>query len=177
MTITEALAELKTISKRLTKKKKFVFDNLVRNDNEKDPFEKDGGAYKLIEQEVQSIKDLEQRVVRLRSAIMRANLDTELTIQGETMSIYDWLVWRKEVASSQTSFYETVGVKLNTFVKERRQRPMVHRNEETGATEVVNLITNFSEKEAQKQADFLEEIYGLLDGQLSLKNATVQISI
>jgi hypothetical protein len=61
ITITEALADVKTIDKRIEKKKYFVQSYLVRQERLKDPLEKDGGATKVIHQERQAIQDLQER--------------------------------------------------------------------------------------------------------------------
>lgn len=44
MLITEALAELKTLNKRVEKKKEYVKAYLYRQEGLKDPLEKDGGC-------------------------------------------------------------------------------------------------------------------------------------
>lgn len=53
ITITEALAEIKTIGKRIDSKKQFVTSHLARQDGVKDPLEKDGGSAELLKRERQ----------------------------------------------------------------------------------------------------------------------------
>ena len=48
ITITEALAEIKTISKRLEKKRESIFNFVGRQDGIRDPLEKDGGSVEFI---------------------------------------------------------------------------------------------------------------------------------
>ena len=71
-TITEALAELKTLGKRIEKKRESVAMFLTRQDGLKDPLEKDGGSVEFIKRERQAVKDLEQHHVNIRLAIQRA---------------------------------------------------------------------------------------------------------
>jgi hypothetical protein len=68
ITITEALAEVPTISKRIAKKQQFVLDFLSRQNGVRDPHEKDGGSVTLIQQNLQGIADLESRLIAIRSA-------------------------------------------------------------------------------------------------------------
>lgn len=84
ITITEALAEIKTIGKRIEKKREFIGGFLARQDGVRDPLEKDGGSAKAIAGERQSVNDLEDRIVALRRGIQRANDETSVTINGIT---------------------------------------------------------------------------------------------
>ena len=98
MTITEALAELKTIQKRVEKKREFIVNYLCRQEGLKDPLERDGGAVTAIIREQQAIQDLETRHVNIRTAIQLTNQKTTITIGDTTKTIAEWLTWRKEVA-------------------------------------------------------------------------------
>lgn len=170
MTITEALAEIKTINKRLVKKREFVLSHTVRSDKMIDPLEKDGGSAKVLEHERQSINDLEDRVVRLRSAINGSNQDTKLTVGGKTRSVADWLIWRREVMPAYQKFL----VKMNDSIhSERDNGRYMRRTEENNE----GIIVNVDEKALGVEAESLEEILGGLDGQLSLLNATTTIEV
>lgn len=48
MTITEALAEITTIGKRIAKKQEFIINHLGRISMVRDPLEKDGGATAVV---------------------------------------------------------------------------------------------------------------------------------
>ncbi len=104
ITITEALAEIKTIQKRIESKKHFIIGFLCRPDGLKDPFEKNGGSFQAIARERQAIADLEARVVEIRRGIQTANEMATLVIEGEAKTIASWLVWRREVAPGQKEF-------------------------------------------------------------------------
>ncbi len=51
LTITEALAEIPTIEKRIEKKREFILNYLYRQSSVRDPHEKDGGSTVLIVRE------------------------------------------------------------------------------------------------------------------------------
>ena len=81
ITITEGLAELKTIVKRVEKKKEFILAHGCRMEIVKDPFAKEGSSAPAeIAKAMQSINDLCDRIVSIRDAIACANQETELTI-------------------------------------------------------------------------------------------------
>lgn len=174
ITITEALAEIKTISKRVGKKHQFVLDNLLRPEVVKDPLEKQGGTPKAIEQEMQAISDLESRLVKIRVAIQESNRYTMLKVENVERSITDWLAWRKEIAPHRQNFINGLRKHINAnranwFTKASR--------DQNDAAAVAGITVNYDETLLAREAEEIEKILGILDGQLSLKNATTTISI
>ena len=90
LTITEALQEIKTIGSRLVKKRESVRTYVVRPGAMKDPLVKeDGGSAGFIERTMQSVSDLEQRIVYIRSAIQNRNQEVELTLRNITPNVYE----------------------------------------------------------------------------------------
>lgn len=177
MTVTEALAEIKTIEKRVAKKQQFVIQNLVRQEKFRDPFEADGGSATRIEQERQSISDLNQRKVDIRRAVQESNAKETIEIDGEVRSIADWLVWRREVAPELDRFMDSM---INTIVSHRQdaqRRGFQVVTTADVATRPDDLIVNVSEYQLSEDYDHLEQVLGALDGQLSLKNATIFIEV
>ena len=81
ITITEALAELKTVSARLDKKREFVLRHIIRESKLCDPLEKNGGSKTVIARDLQSIGDLEQLEVVL------GTLDGQLSLLNATTVI------------------------------------------------------------------------------------------
>lgn len=173
-TITEALAEIKTISKRLAAKRDFVAQYMYRLDSLKDPLEKEGGSQKILVQDVQAISDLEQRLVDLRRGIQRANDSTTLSIEGSERSISDWLIWRREVAPKYGEF-------LNRLINNLKVLRDTARKQGTytvsGTDKPIDIVVNIDEQKLSKDNEKLQNILGQLDGQLSLKNATVMIEV
>jgi hypothetical protein len=175
MTITEALAEIKTIAKRIQSKREFVRTYMVRLENLKDPFEKDGGSNKKLAEEMQAIKDLEQRVVDLRREINFVNDTTQIEIEGVKRTIAAWIIWRREVAPTRERFINDIRLKLENARGQLRAQPVYLTKGE--AEKPQDMVVNVDEAALAKEAEQLKNILGQLDGQLSLKNATTMINI
>jgi len=179
MTITEALAEIKTIGKRIAKKREALSGYIARQDSQKDPLQNDGGSVEFIKRERQAIRDLENRVVELRAKIAAANARTQVTVEGEVRSVADWLTYRREVAPGQQQFLGS----LRSGVEGLRKQIAAKGFGIVSATATVNTAdvkptdvwVNISEKELAEEIEHLETVLGGLDGQLSLTNATTAI--
>lgn len=174
MTITEALAEIKTIGKRITSKREYVRSYMVRLDSLKDPLEKDGGSIKAVAQEMQAITDLEKRIVDLRREINFINDTTTVEIEGVTQTIAAWIIWRREVAPQRERFITDLRMKLASARDQLRAQPMKYKEEDV---KPMDMVVNIDESALNKESEQLKNILGQLDGQLSLKNATVMIKI
>ena len=175
ITITEALAEIKTIDKRIKAKREYVGGFLARQEGIKDPLEKDGGCFQMITRERQAIGDLERRIINLRRGIQLANDQTEVAIEGTSRSISDWLSWKRDVMPGQKSFLAAVRSKLtNIRDTAKRQGAMVVAPGATPAA-LTDFVININEQELAAEIETMETVLGTLDGQLSLKNATVPI--
>lgn len=177
MTITEALAELKTIQKRIEKKRDYIGAFLGRQESLKDPLEKDGGSAEVIRRERQAIADLEKRHVAIRLAIQRANHATPVTVEGETRMLADWLTWRKEIAQGQMTFIGRMRQAIQNARNQAQQKGWNVVSDPTAATKPSDMIVNVDEGELAREAERLETVLGGLGGQLSLKNATVLIEV
>ena len=176
ITITEALAELKTIGKRLEKKHQFVQDYLMRPEHIRDPLEKEGGSPQSVTREMQSIHDLNERTLSIRRAVQLANERNTILVGNETRSISDWLVWQREIAPTRQRFLAALRQKIDGQRTSTMQRggALAIAGSETKAGDVV---VNISELDLAKDIEQLEYVLGYLDGQLSLKNATVVIDV
>jgi hypothetical protein len=177
ITITEALAEIKTTGKRIEKKRNFMFNYLVRQEGVKDPLERDGGSAKVIEQERQGIRDLETRLIALRRGIQRANDETEVTINGQTRSISEWLTWRRDIAPGQKVLLSGLQAGVNNIRQQAKQQgaSIISATAITADVKPTDLVINVDERKIGEEIEALEDTLGQLDGQLSLKNATVTI--
>lgn len=177
ITITEALAEIKTLGKRIAKKREHITQYLARAEGTKDPLERDGGSSEFIGRERQAVADLEERLVELRRRIAEANARTSLTIAGHTRTIADWLTWRREVAPGAKQFLGT----LQGAVQSLRQQALQRGVQVFSAVSVSadanpnDIVVNVSEADISAEVDDMETVLGALDGQLSLKNATTTI--
>ena len=174
MTITEALAELRTIDKRIEAKRQFVETYLLRPERMKDPLEKDGGSVEAIRREMQAIGDLSEEKIRIRRAIQAANQATRVVVEGVERTIADWLVWRRDVAQDHRSFLARLARLIETNRSEAIKKGF--RLTEQEASAVGEIIVNVSERDLAETTERAEAVMGRLDGQLSLANATIVIS-
>ena len=175
ITITEALAEIKTINKRLEKKREFVRNNLSRPNSHRDPHDADGGSRNVLIRERQAIADLEERKVMIRQAINKANDSTLVKIGDETRAITAWLNWRRYVAPERQCFLLNLTNNIHTIRQDAARKAAAITDGSSGAA--TDIVVNISEKDLAKDVENLEKILGELDGQLSLKNATVTIEV
>jgi hypothetical protein len=178
ITITEALAEVKTIGKRVETKQSQLRSFLFRDSRMKDPMEKDGGSVEFIKRERQSIEDLQRRIVALRLAIQQANMVTQLKVGETEMTVYEWLIWRREVAPH-------LQMQLSSMWNDLQQARLSAQRggisvvaaaaAVSGNSDAKEVIVNVNEQELAKQREEVEKQLGELDGRLSLINATTMI--
>ena len=177
MTITEALAELKTLQKRIEKKREYVTQFLLRQDGLKDPLEKDGGSTVVIQRERQAIADLDTRRVAIRTGIQKINQSTYITVADITKTIAEWLTWRKEIAPGEQSFVTKLRSGIANARQQAQQKGWGVAAKDGTAAAPTDLVINIDESALAAEAEQIENILGTLDGQLSLKNATVMIDV
>ena len=176
ITLTEALAELKLIKARVEKKKEFVSKFLCRQEGVKDPLEKQGGSVAAIKAERQSMNDLLVRFLLLRTKIAEANSTTQLTIDGVTRSIAEWLIWRRDVAPMITGFQTFLAKGIEQVRRDARSKGVNVVSIEA-ANSASDVIVNIDEKELSEWIEKTTETLGVLDGKLSLHNATVKVAV
>lgn len=178
MTITEALAEIKLINSKLDKKRARVLENLIRYEHETDPFAHEGGSSVYCNAEVQSIEALEENIAKIRSAIMSANLSNSAEVMGKTRTLYEWLVWKRDLVEKQKYFY------LNVYTKSKERIEYLHKNPHTvgkpeaGVTpELAKIKPSLQHADFSKKHEEVCDVLSKLDGVLSLKNATIVIDV
>lgn len=177
ITITESLAEIKTIGKRLESKREFVMTYLLRQDAMKDPLSKDGGSVQALDREMQAMRDLEERVVRIRIGINESNLRTKVRIGRVERSVAEWLVWRREVAPLLKARLHSIAQRIEQGRAEAQRKGVAVISPGTEASKGSDLIVNYDEALLAKQREELEETLATLDGRLSLLNATTTIEV
>lgn len=175
LTITEALAEIKTIGKRIEKTESSMLGFLAHQFGIKDPLEAQGGSTQVVSSMMQSIIDLEQRIVTLRRGIAQANEKTLVTVASQTMSIADWLTWRREVAPKAQARLAKIAGSIRSVREQARRQGTAVVAPGAAAQQPSDVIINLDERQLANAIEHLEEVLGSLDGQLSLKNATTFI--
>lgn len=183
LTITEALQEIKTITARCVKKREAIAKYVVRDARIRDPFEADGGTEKWIRNERQGLRDLEERVVKIRSEIQFQNLKSPLTVQGETRSVAHWLTWRREISQGQKEFLAFIAQAIQNM-RQQLQQKGGRLVAAAAASTTVNLlekdtppemVLSIDEMQNLKDIEHMELVLGDLDGKLSLFNATTVV--
>lgn len=177
LTITEGLAEIKTIQKRLAKKQEFIKAFLFRQDQMKDPLDKDGGSFQAIKRERQSIADLHTRLISIRTAILKANMETTITVGKQARTIEEWLIWRRDVAPALKQLLGDMHGSLKQMRQQVMQKGLQVVTGGAAATNPTDVVVNVNEQELSEEIEDAETVLGTLDGQLSLKNATVLIEV
>lgn len=175
LTITESLAEIKTATARIVKKREAVMRYFSRDSRLRDPLESDGGSKEFIRAERQSIRDLETRIVSIRTAIQKSNLQTVLTIGAVTRNVSEWLNWRREISNGQKGFLNQMATTLTQIRQQVVRQGMAVTDKENAAPG--DVIVAVSEQELAKDIEDMEGVLGVLDGKLSLLNATVTIDV
>ena len=176
ITITEGLAEVKTIGARIAKRQEAVGRYLARDARMRDPLEAEGGSVEFVRRERQAIMDLGQRLVAIRTAIQRANLTTTLTVGNRTDTVSAWLNWRREVSAGQRAFLNQLA---GTFTQARAQAGKQGARVATDAADAKpgDIIVALSEVDLAREIEEIETVLGELDGKLSLLNATTTIDV
>lgn len=177
MTITEALAELKTLKARVEKKQQFVLENVVRPGVMVDPMAKEGGQEARVTQERQAVRDILKRMEAIRLSIMRKNLETELEVLGEKRSVQGWLTWRRDIQPLVVSFTKAIADRVRQARQPGMWKQVNFQSNEDLQKFLAAVVVNVSELEVQKDWERMEEIMGTLDGKLSLHNATNMIEV
>lgn len=174
ITVTEGLAEIKTIEKRIAKKAQFISQYLLRQEKMKDPLAKDGGSLQVIAAERQAIGDLWQRSMDIRVAIYAANDRNTIEINKRARSITEWLMWRKDVAPNTQTFLGSIrqGIDRARGDATKRGASAIIAGQEARPEDI---IVNIDEASLAHEIEAMEDTLGRLDGLLSLKNATITI--
>lgn len=127
---------------------------------------------------------MESRIVAIRTAIQKSNLETKATVTDKTLSVAEWLTFRREVATGRQTFLN----QLNVGIKQMRDKVTRDGGRVTSgiasATAIVEaskpsveIIIHLDEKALLEEQELLEKTLGDLDGKLSLLNATTVIEV
>ncbi|MHA2201564.1 MAG: hypothetical protein ACXABN_16950 [Candidatus Thorarchaeota archaeon] len=195
MTITEALAEVPLIDKKVRQAQENILRYLARPEDRKDPHEEKGGSEQYIEGQLKSIEDNLSRMVRIRKAIAGANSGNKVTVSSTTLekeytkSIEAWLIWRREVYPRQKNLYHHMMRRIDNERKGDRRditsrglglddfrvRTGLRRDTQTDYPGAKDVTVEYDEQHLANLIDGLEEVNGTLDGRLTLFNSTVEI--
>lgn len=130
----------------------------------------------MISKEHQSMRDLQRRLQRIRAAISQANLDNMITVNDMTQSIHDWLIWKREIAAESNGFLQLITHQTKVHMDQAGKSPQVFKDEKE-QLKVVKWIYHIDYSEWLRMYEKGNEALEKLDGQLSLKNATIVVEI
>lgn len=176
ITITEALAEIKTINARIDKRREAVMRYFTRDARLRDPLEADGGSVQFVQRERQAIHDLEERTVLIRSAIQQANMETKLAVRGQERTVSEWLNWRRDVSAKSKGFLGTMAQAISAARSQASKNGMRLAEADPNA-KPGEVVVAVGEKALSDEIEAMEALLGELDGKLSLVNATVLIDV
>ena len=117
-----------------------------------------------------------EEVAEIIKRIMKKLEKHEITIEGVTRTIADWLTWRREIASGEQSFTKSLFSQLQQIRQQAQQKGVNVLTSDKGEFSA-DFVININEKELADKLENLEIVLGTLDGQLSLKNATILIEL
>lgn len=177
MTITEGLAEIKTIQKRISAKREAVARYLARQDTQKDRLPGEGGEAAYVARERQAVADLETRLVNIRTAVQKVNLVTPLTVVSTTKTVAEWLGWRKEVAPNLRTFLRGLMNGIAQVRQQATQKGLAVVQPGQTPSRPEDVIVNLDEGQLNAEIEAVEEMLATLDGKLSLMNATTLIDV
>lgn len=159
MTVTQALAEIKTIPKRIDKKHTAILRHLAYDARLKDPISQAGGSGLYVQRELQSIRDLELRLIDLRLAVQKSNLTSVIKVGRRELSVAGWLAWKKDVSESMRQRLHSMSLHIE------------------GARRNMDATVNMDETLLTAEIEELERIMGELDGLLTMHNSRVDIGM
>lgn len=176
ITITEALAEIKTIQARIVKRKEAVMRYFARDARLRDPMEAEGGSGEFVKRERQAIGDLEGRIVDIRTAIQSKNLATIADVRGMRRSVAGWLNWRRDVSTEAKRFLVLMASGIDQ-ARAQAQRSNAGVAGDEKEAKAGDFIISVNERELASETEEMEALLGELDGRLSLINATTTITV
>jgi hypothetical protein len=119
---------------------------------------------------------LYNRLIKIRGAIATANLNNTITIDNTKMTIQDWLVWKREVADKQHRLFNKVHTSTKSLMDTAAAQPKAYKDAD-GNPKFSNLLANLDYGKYLKSDEHVVSMLEQLDGQLSLKNATITIEV
>ena len=159
LTIHEAFAEIKLIESKIEKNLQEGLEYSSREAGYVDPLEKEGGSANFVVARLQAIRDLNDRLIAIKLAMEKANLEHAITIGDKTASVAQWLLFRRF-----THYHNAVSKMLR---QTRRLNPTTDNDE--------GFVINFNREELIKTDEKLSQVLSELDSKLSVFNALTVI--
>lgn len=181
VTITEALATIKLVPKRINAKLQAARGYLIRERSTTDPLEKEGGSEAFVAATRQSVGDLIEDLVKMRTAVLGKSLSTELTIMiGErttTRTVQGWIIWRREAVPLLKELQGLLAIACQS-AEQNAIKLKARVVEDLGVGEGRHdILVTFHQTGFHKEVEELEMVLAKLDAELSRINATTTLSV
>lgn len=163
VTITEALKTLKVIKKRMQSNTTHITKYSSQPENEKPLLGNETEQKKEINSLIQANTDLAKEYQRLHKAITLTNMVVKVNISGQTYSIHDLLVFKRDMFSLLQATYNAMND--NTFQQAIRglQDKSIH------------IQRFYDEKKKREELRVIEDMFNEIDSRLETINATTPI--
>jgi len=167
MKLIEALKKLKDLARKAEDIRTLVKDNCARSSIETDRYENQG---EKVAGWIQSHSDILKEISRLRVAIQRTNLATEVSIElgGKTVTktIAEWILRRRELAALELRMWHGMTDRGLTegFVKGPSGEPVE-----------LKIIRHYSPDTRDRMKDELQTEPGVIDSRLEVVNAITDL--
>jgi hypothetical protein len=185
MTIAEGLSEIKRIVKLLPQRNENITEFCSKRKGTPDQIDK---QQEYVRGQRQSAEDLIQRMVDIKLAIMRSNLDTYITWKDKTMSVAEAILFKSNVRGRLTSvktLYERLYESFNTTTAQHQIHEYASlKGYHLGRVgeeeqEKLDLVPEryYDEREVRQQLEDLIELESMLDALIDSANHSTRITV
>lgn len=168
MKIIEALKELPLIEKKVKKNNEKIREYSSFGSHVGPAFDTQEQQNKEVDSLIQSNKDLIYRYMKIKHSLNLTNLKTDVTINGQTCTIADWIIWKQKTGQMFLSTYAN----LSTSIGESHIR--IHQaNLQDGIQ--IGIVKCYSETFKNTNIDSIQDTIDKIDAALEMVNATTDL--
>jgi chromosome segregation ATPase len=156
MSLTQALSELKTLDRRISKSincSTFAVALVGGKTKDRTPVEE---AIKRIKSDLQSVEALMKRRTAIKSALTLANATTDVTIGGVTMKIAEAIDLKSSISHKKDL--------IDSLERNLSQAREIARSQNSGVQQEISKMTNGTDNKNGKDSDFLESYKKQFEG-------------
>ena len=167
MKIIEGLKKIKELQRKADDLKQLVKDNCARSSLESDKYE---GQKKKVSEWIQGYSDILKEILRLRIAIQKTNIETNVTIdlggKSVTKSIAEWIHRRRDLANRELEIWDSL---TDRGIKEG------YGNGPSGDTIEIKIVRHYDPEERDKKRDLYQSEPTTIDAKLEVVNAITDL--
>ena len=170
MKIIEALKNLKTIEKRIESNCQKITQYCSYISCETPVFETEERQRQEVQSLIQANGDLQKEYLRLKIAIERSNIETNVFILGKNYKISELIAIRRGLGACMRKTYESLNPRLSMD-----KLSAVYRSG-MDATNPPRVIHLYKESEKNERLKEIEELLSSIDAALEITNATTDLA-